>query len=215
MSSVDPVVRRRPTQQRSRTRFEGILEAASELIAERGLEPTSMTDIANRSGMGLTALYRYFPNKRSIVRELALRTFDDAQSLIGAAAEDETELAPMIDRGVRQYWRMHREQPFRGQLRAAIHADAELTALDLDDSRRNAHAMARTTGQLTGRTDLENLERQILLMIELLDSLMRLVVNVDEAEAEPLVAEFVQLFVDALSPSDGQRAAEVTPPRSG
>ena len=105
----------------------------------------------------------------------------------------------MIDHGLREHWRLHRDEPFRGQLWAAVHADTELTVLDLQDSRPNARVMARATAHLTGRTDVEVLERKILLMIELLDSLMRLVVQVDETEAEALVADFVELFVDAVS----------------
>ncbi|NQY57769.1 MAG: hypothetical protein HRT86_15040 [Ilumatobacteraceae bacterium] len=122
-----------------------------------------------------------------------------AQELVDTSGEDQTDLAAMIDHGLREHWRLHRDEPFRGQLWAAVHADTELTVLDLQDSRPNARVMARATAHLTGRTDVEVLERKILLMIELLDSLMRLVVQVDETEAEALVADLVELFVDAVS----------------
>ena len=64
-------VRRRPTQARSQARFDQILAAAAALIGERGVEPVTLTDIAEQADMALTAVYRYVPNKQSVVRELA------------------------------------------------------------------------------------------------------------------------------------------------
>lgn len=186
-------------QQRSRERFERVLRATADLIEHSGFEPITMTDIANQADMQLTALYRYFPNKRAVLRELALATFEDARSIIDAPRPAELTVEEALDRGIRDYWQRHVDEPFRIQLRALIHADAELAALNLADSKDNAAVIAKRAAELTGRTDVLELERESLLMIELLHSLIRLTAQVPKAEAELLVAAFVRTFATSLS----------------
>ena len=154
----------------------------------------TLTDIAERADMALTAVYRYFPNKQSVVRELALQTFaDDTDTLVATSTEFEGSIEELIVYGVNEFWRRHVGQPFRLQLRAAIHADAELSALDLEESRRNARTIARIVARSSGRTDVDILERQALLVVELIDSLMRLAARVEPAAAEALLADFAAM----------------------
>jgi AcrR family transcriptional regulator len=200
----DSAVRRRPAQARSRARFDRILAAAAALIGERGIEPVTMTDIAERAGMPLTAVYRYFPNRQSVVRELALETFAyDTDTLLSEGADIDGTPAELIAYAVEEFWRRHIAEPFRLQLRTAIHADAELSALDLAESRRNAHTIAEFIARVTGRTDLETLDRQALLVVELIDSLMRLVGRLDPDEAEAVVEEFTAMIIRTLAPPSG------------
>ena len=186
-------VRRRPSQARSQKRFDQVLDAASALIAARGLEPISMTDIAEEAGMALTALYRYFPNKRAIVRELALMTLEaDARMNADMADDSSRSPAERIKAGVLEY--CHRlNDPMRLQIRAAIHADAELSDLDLEDSRRNAAVIAAAIdydGLGIGRLELE---RRALLLVELFDGAARLASRVDEAEADVALKTFAEM----------------------
>src|SRR3981081_3915119 len=62
-----------PTQQRSRERFEGILECAAELMGEKGSEAFRMSDIVERTGVPFGSLYQYFPDKTAIIGTLAER----------------------------------------------------------------------------------------------------------------------------------------------
>ena len=65
--------RRQPEQRRSRQRVESILDAAAELIAQSGVDATSMSDVADRAGIRLPSVYRYFPNKQAILQTLLER----------------------------------------------------------------------------------------------------------------------------------------------
>ena len=47
-----------------------LYEAAIELISERGYEAATLRDVATRAGVSPALLYRYFPNKRSVVLAL-------------------------------------------------------------------------------------------------------------------------------------------------
>jgi AcrR family transcriptional regulator len=62
--------RRIPQQERGERRVAQLLGAAADVIAEKGFEAATMTEIAERAGASIGAVYQYFPNKEAIVRAL-------------------------------------------------------------------------------------------------------------------------------------------------
>jgi AcrR family transcriptional regulator len=50
-----------------RTVRDATLDAAAALVAERGLHAVTMTEIAERTGIGRATLYKYFPDVESIL----------------------------------------------------------------------------------------------------------------------------------------------------
>lgn len=206
-----PAARRRPNQARSRERFDDILRATADLIAERGIEPISMTDIAKRSDMGLTALYRYFPNKAAIVRELALQNFArDDEALIDNNADRSVDPATRLKTGIEEYWQRHVDEPHRVHLRAAVRSDQELATLDFADTRRQAAHIADSQAAALGVTDLATLERRTHLVLELLDSLMRVLAQLQPDEIESYIDDFVEMAM-TITNSDSANASTRTP----
>lgn len=62
-----------PRQRRARVTIESILDATSNLLVEQGVENLSTNMICDRAGLTPPALYRYFPNKYAVLKELAVR----------------------------------------------------------------------------------------------------------------------------------------------
>jgi len=56
---------------------EQLLEAAEQLIRERGPISPSVTDIANACGMSQSNVYRFFPNKEALFEAFAERWFSE------------------------------------------------------------------------------------------------------------------------------------------
>jgi AcrR family transcriptional regulator len=99
-SDMAKPVRRVPQQQRAARRVDALLDAAAETIAERGFEAATMTEIAERAGASIGAVYQYFPNKSALVFALRTRYGDemDAQwSALSAAAANLT-VQQFVDR---------------------------------------------------------------------------------------------------------------------
>jgi len=71
-SAAEPL-RRLPSQQRSRQRVERILDAAGELVAERGYEATTTSLIARRARVSPGSFYQFFADKRAAVKALSSR----------------------------------------------------------------------------------------------------------------------------------------------
>jgi AcrR family transcriptional regulator len=60
-----------------------ILDAAEELFLRRGIEPTTMVDIAARAGITKITLYRYFPNRDAIALEIHQRAIQRLAEVAG------------------------------------------------------------------------------------------------------------------------------------
>jgi AcrR family transcriptional regulator len=85
MSSINQIVspdsesaaptssRRTPVQSRSVQTVQRVLDAASCLLRQFPLEALTTTRIASQAGLSIGALYRFFPDKQSIVDAIAVR----------------------------------------------------------------------------------------------------------------------------------------------
>ena len=80
--------RRRPSQERSRRRFDEILRAARALLVEVGFESFTSEQVALRAGVPIGSLYQFFGNKYAVICELdRLDTADVQAELDTFAAE--------------------------------------------------------------------------------------------------------------------------------
>jgi AcrR family transcriptional regulator len=67
--------RRRPRQARSRATWEVIVEAAAQVLERRGLAGFNTNAIAERAGVSVGSVYRYFPDKHAILAAVARQAF--------------------------------------------------------------------------------------------------------------------------------------------
>jgi AcrR family transcriptional regulator len=100
MSKGENPKRRVPQQDRGERRVAEVLEAASSVIAEVGYEAATMTEIAERAGASIGALYQYFPNKDAIVLALRRQFGDEMEArwkpLMGQSAK--LSVKDLVDR---------------------------------------------------------------------------------------------------------------------
>lgn len=86
--------RRVPRQHRSRSIVESILEAAQQLLTEAGPDALTTNRIAERAGVSIGSLYRYFPDKSAVVEAVVeIAAAREAADL--AEAEWEIETVPL------------------------------------------------------------------------------------------------------------------------
>ena len=71
-----------PRQQRAHDTYELILGATLELLSEVGIERLSTNQVCERAGISPPALYRYFPNKYALLRELGQRLMQAQNELV-------------------------------------------------------------------------------------------------------------------------------------
>lgn len=94
--------RRQPVRETSQEIVEAIIAASMELIAETGdIESLTTNHVAIRAGVSVGSLYRYFPDKETIVAEIDLRLRREAASrLMGALTSFGDDLTGALERSV-------------------------------------------------------------------------------------------------------------------
>ena len=115
--------RKIPAQQRSRASVEAVLEAAAQLLEGAGERGFNTNAVAERAGVSIGTLYRYFPDKRSILTALARREMEAANAATASLlARKKGDLA--FDRAMIRTF----VQAFGGRTRARRVAVAALLA---------------------------------------------------------------------------------------
>jgi AcrR family transcriptional regulator len=89
---TNKAARRQPSQARGKERVRVILAAAMELFKERGMEEVTTNDIAERAHIPIGSLYRYYPNKDTIVVALTELVTDDLSYIF-----DEIRRHPLLE----------------------------------------------------------------------------------------------------------------------
>jgi AcrR family transcriptional regulator len=96
-------VRRKPVQGRSTETVQQVLAAASALLGRMPLEDITTSLVAKEAGISVGGLYRFFPDKQSIVDAIAVRHMEDFKSALQrsvaklALADGPTFLSRVID----------------------------------------------------------------------------------------------------------------------
>ena len=83
------VVKKIPTQERSRQTVEALIEATARTVAEMGWAQTTTNHIAERAGVSVGSLYQYFENREELFAALIERE-------IGAITERLDEQIPLL-----------------------------------------------------------------------------------------------------------------------
>ncbi|MEU1486134.1 TetR/AcrR family transcriptional regulator [Streptomyces sp. NPDC005752] len=195
MSHAHSNLRRVPVQQRSADRLARILDAGAALLDEAGYEQLSTRAVADRAGVPIGSVYRFFPNKRALVDALAERNLAVYAGRVVARLEviPEREWRAAIDAVLDEYLAMKRSVagfalvdfgppvPVAGQL-------------DEEVNRRVAgHLAELLSGHLgragDGASDDAGLLRTVLVCVQAADALLQLAFRTDPAGDPGLIAE--------------------------
>ncbi|BCJ34606.1 TetR family transcriptional regulator [Actinocatenispora thailandica] len=101
-----------PRQQRSRAKRDQILDATATLLAELPYPEIGTKLIAERAGVSVGSLYRYFADKDEIARALVLHWLDRMITVLdGALADPPPAAGDLVDRVVDAFARFYRSEP--------------------------------------------------------------------------------------------------------
>ena len=118
-----------PRQERSLERVKQIIDSAAELFDEIGIANATPSDIAKASGLTRTSLYRYFPNKASIIRALAERHLEALQ-LRFAEIPSDLPIEGRIELLVETYAEFYRKEPGYMAVWSGVDSLPELKSID-------------------------------------------------------------------------------------
>ncbi|MEC7289308.1 MAG: TetR/AcrR family transcriptional regulator [Pseudomonadota bacterium] len=131
-----------PNQDRSQRTMERVLAAAAELLEEVGFERLSTNMICKRAGLTPPALYRYFPNKYAVLKELGELLMEAQNALLDDWDPGADNLAAQTEHFLRATLDVTRQFPAGGWIMRSLHATPVLSDVRLASHRRMADLMA-------------------------------------------------------------------------
>jgi len=196
---------RRPRQERSRQRVEGILAVALALMVEQGAEALAMREIARRAGVQISSIYQYFPSKSAIIRELAQRDLLRVRQLLQDAAAGllagpgaPPPIAAAVDHLVDAYFAHYRDQPEALAVWAGAQSDPSLRELDQEDTRSTAEFLVVPLLRLLGRPHWDGVHALSLLISEVTGAAARLALALESPLREQLIAQHKAMLAATL-----------------
>ena len=134
-----------PNQERSQRTVERVLAAAADLLEEVGFERLSTNLICKRAGLTPPALYRYFPNKYAVLKELGQQLMERQNEILERWQPDTVNLdtiAAQYERFLCDTLQVTRDTKAGGWIMRSLHATPILADVRLDSHRRMAQHSA-------------------------------------------------------------------------
>ncbi|MFD9794714.1 TetR family transcriptional regulator [Streptomyces sp. NPDC059070] len=194
-----PNLRRAPVQQRSAERLTRILDACAELLDETGYEELSTRAVAQRAGVPIGSVYRFFSNKRALAEALAARNLDRFAEIVSArlVSIEAADWRGAIDAVLDEYLVLKKTVPGFNLVDFGGPQPVADPAADAN------HLLAERLAQLLpaqfGRAPDAELRLTILVAVEAADALLRLAFRTDPAGDPGIVAETRELLHSYLA----------------
>ncbi|KAK1178111.1 TetR family transcriptional regulator [Streptomyces sp. NPDC059679] len=200
-----PPLRRAPVQRRSAERLGRILDACAELLDETGYEDLSTRAVAERAGVPIGSVYRFFSNKRAMAEALAHRNLDQYAARVterlAKSGTDGGGWREAMDVVVDEYLAMKRGAP--GFALVEFGMPVPVTAPPEQPNHLVADRLRGLLGERLGLEESgeagERVRVAFLLAVETADALLRLAFRVDPEGDPVIVAETKELLRSYLA----------------
>ncbi|MFE2042775.1 TetR family transcriptional regulator [Streptomyces sp. NPDC059477] len=196
-------LRRAPVQRRSAERLTRILDACADLLDEVGYDALSTRAVAQRAGVPIGSVYRFFGNKRAMADALAGRNLERYTERVRArldALDGAVDDAPggdgwraALDAVLDEYLAMKRTAPgfslvdFGNQIPVGSRHD--------EPNHRVADRLAGLlAGHLGRHPDDDALRRTFLVAVETADTLVHLAFRVDPRGDAAIIEEMRKML---------------------
>ncbi|MBC2903340.1 TetR/AcrR family transcriptional regulator [Streptomyces cupreus] len=187
-------LRRAPVQRRSAERLTRILDACADLLDEVGYDDLSTRAVAQRAGVPIGSVYRFFGNKRQMADALAQRNLDRyaervTERLAGGAVRD---WRAAMDAVLDEYLVMKRTAP--GFALVDFGNQIPVGARRAEPNHRVADRLTDLLSGYLDRTPDEDLRRVFLVAVETADTLVHLAFRVSPEGDERIIEEARELL---------------------
>lgn len=193
--------RRPATQARSRATVARILDAAMALTIEKGADAVTMSEIAQRAEVVIGALYRYFSDRAAINRAILQRHYDEVDAMLVERLSGVTTVPDLVARVqaiYETYFEMHQKDPAFKAIWSIVQTDAELQALDIEDTLKNTKFVASVMKPLFPKADNGRLTATCTFILHFSASTARLAPALPRPIGKHMKPVYQQVIADAL-----------------
>lgn len=197
---VELLEKNKPRQARAIRTYEAILAAAAELLVEVGVERISTNLIAERAGVTVPALYRYFPNKYAVLNALGAVMMDRQNAVFDHWFETHIQhgdpqvlLANIYDL-LKQTYDVTVAQTGGLEIIQSLRAVAPLQAVRLTSHRLVASNFAALLPELLGRPEDQSMVLQARLTVDMGYAVVEMALEDDQLAPEQTLREGARLI---------------------
>jgi AcrR family transcriptional regulator len=191
--------RRRPTQERSKKKFDALLTASRELLTDVGFESFTCEEVATRAEVPIGTLYQFFANKYVIVCEL------NRQDLVAVSQElaDFNGEIPSLDwlrymnSFVDHMAELWTSDPSRREVWLAMQSTPSTRATGAIHEKEFAEVVSKMLRPLTPRTPRDRRNMMAEVLVHVVYSMLNFSVQDNQSHADA-VAELKRLMVAYL-----------------
>ncbi len=202
LEAGNPLVpRKTPVQERSKKTVGKILDTAAELIDEGGVASFTMNLLAQRSGIRIRTIYRYFSNKLDVLTALLVRLNNDSGErlrIFSEVADPERDWRELIDSWIEELMVWTREEPGARLLMGWAYSIPELKALQDRLDAEWAHSMASAMHRRGVELPPKQLYAVCRSFSEVLDALSILAASHSQDTSAEMVDEMRRMLVAYL-----------------
>jgi AcrR family transcriptional regulator len=193
-------LRRTPTQDRANRQVERILDAACAEVVERGYDAASTSGIAKRAEIAVGSVYRYFPDKRSLIQAIERRNQARYTDAVRDRLADVTSWRAAVDVTLDTFREMHRTDPgFRAVVLSGL-GDPELESEPGEFDDQHAGEFAALLAARFGAQDSHDFRLAVTLSITMGEALAHLADRLPADEAEAVLAQGRPVLYNLLAP---------------
>ncbi|HEX2590839.1 MAG TPA: TetR/AcrR family transcriptional regulator [Rhizomicrobium sp.] len=201
MHGTDLQPRQAPQQARSKATIEKILRVSAELLDEVGIDGFNTNLLAERAGIGVRAIYRYFPNKFAIVIAMAEELRHAERAWVGDLSKlsEYDDWRQAVDRSIDGYYNAARTQRGYTALLAATRAIPHIHEINEQESRKLQAELAAGLRSLGVSLDKRHLDALCRTVIESAEKILDSALRSPPAEAKLLVRELKLMITNLLA----------------
>ena len=110
-----------PETPAQRERYDRVVAAAAGVLAAGGVDAVQMKDLAQRAGVSLATLYRYFPSKEYVLLAVCLARYQEAaRKVFAEVPQGDTIRERVTSHLMREFGAQRREQQLTAALTQAL-----------------------------------------------------------------------------------------------
>ncbi|CAM5268579.1 hypothetical protein SVIOM74S_09713 [Streptomyces violarus] len=187
-------LRRAPVQRRSAERLTRILDACAGLLDEVGYDALSTRAVAQRAGVPIGSVYRFFGNKRQMVDALAQRNLEHYSERIVQRLREAGDggWREAMDAVLDEYLEMKRTAP--GFSLVDFGNQIPVGARQAEPNHRVADRLTELLSGYLGREPDEDLRRVFLIAVETADTLVHLAFRVAPDGDQKIIEEMREML---------------------
>ncbi len=186
-----------PKQDRAAKTIDQVLAAAADLLAAEGFEKLTTNGICQRAGLTPPALYRYFPNKYAVVKELGERLMARQNQVIAdwVAADipfDEVEagLIGLLTDTVQ----VTQDTPAGAYIMRSLHASPVLASVRLNSHREVAGLLTDWAMELFAHQDRARVYQLMRTVIEVSYAGLEMMFDEPACDPEQTIADLALMI---------------------